>query len=408
MSTSTATRAPDHPALRLTRADLAAAWPGWAAARLLTGAALLATRLYLHAAREHDPLVLTRAHQGLMSWDGAWYRAIALHGYGGVPREGLRFFPLYPALSRLVALAAWPAGPYARSLAVTAGLLLLANGLALVAGALLHGLVEAHTGDTVLARRATWCLAVAPPAFVMVMAYSEALAIVLAIAAVACLRARRWWWAAAAGAAYGLTRPVGLLLVVPAAIEAVPVVLAVCRTRPVRAARLVGPAAAVAAPAAGTSAFLVYVWLRFGDARLPMRVQSAPHLRGPYADPVAVWGHSMWHLVTGDLGSQLHYPWVAAFGAVLVLGAHRLHRARRPGTGGWPAAWTAWAVVTYVSALSAYNLNSMERYLFGAFPVVAMAASLARSRRAARAGTVVLAALMAGYAAAAFSSQYVP
>src|SRR4051794_41945278 len=39
-------------------------------------------------------------HTGLLGADAAWYRDIARAGYGGLPAEGLRFFPLFPLLGR--------------------------------------------------------------------------------------------------------------------------------------------------------------------------------------------------------------------------------------------------------------------------------------------------------------------
>ena len=99
-------------------------------------------------------------------------------------------------------------------------LLIVANASALALGALLHRLVIVETGDRALARRAAWLIALVPPAVVLVMGYAEATAIALAVAAFLALRTRRWEWAAAAGLLAGLARPLGVLLVVPAALEA--------------------------------------------------------------------------------------------------------------------------------------------------------------------------------------------
>ena len=44
-----------------------------------------------------DPTALG---EGLMAWDGTWYREIAQHGYHALPDEGLRFFPLFPLLGK--------------------------------------------------------------------------------------------------------------------------------------------------------------------------------------------------------------------------------------------------------------------------------------------------------------------
>ena len=84
---------------------------------------------------------------------------------------------------------------------------------------MLYGLVMHERDDPELARRAVWLVYLAPPAFVLVMGYAEATfmtfaALVLLGVAVAALvdRGDRRFLA-------GLTRPVGVLLAVPAAVE---------------------------------------------------------------------------------------------------------------------------------------------------------------------------------------------
>ena len=60
-------------------------------------------------------------------------------------------------------------------------------------------------------RKAVWLLAVAPPAFVLVMGYTEALAGLLAVIVFYGIRSGRWWLAAGAGLLSGLCRPPGAL-----------------------------------------------------------------------------------------------------------------------------------------------------------------------------------------------------
>ena len=54
-----------------------------------------------------------------------------------------------------------------------------------------------------------WCSVIFPAAFVLVLAYAEALMLVATLGAFLCLRRRRWWWAAALGLAAALCRPLG-------------------------------------------------------------------------------------------------------------------------------------------------------------------------------------------------------
>src|SRR5262249_47590690 len=123
-----------------------------------------------------------------------------------------RFFPLVPLVARYLALGV--------TAATGVTLLVFVNLSALALGALLHRLALAETGDRSLARRAAWLVALVPPAFVLRWGYAEATALALAVAAFIALRGRHGGWAAAFGLLAGLARPLGVLLVLPAAIEA--------------------------------------------------------------------------------------------------------------------------------------------------------------------------------------------
>ncbi len=82
-----------------------------------------------------------------------------------------------------------------------------------------------------------------------------------------------------AGFAAGLSRPVGMLLVIPAAIE----VAANWRSLQVRE-RVVGVGAVLAAPA-GAAAYLGWAQEVAGSFLLPLREQLSPSRRGTVADP---------------------------------------------------------------------------------------------------------------------------
>jgi len=366
------------------RQDLAAAAPGWIVAHLVVVASLLLARFLVAHLHVASHLAHVRSHQGLLAWDADWYRRIALHGYAHVPTRSLRFFPAFPLL-------AWP-GVVAGSAGVSALLLVLANGGALVLGALIHRLALEETGDRALARRAAWLVAVLPPAFVMVMGYAEPLAISLAVVAFLAAARGRWWWAAAAALVFGAMRPVGPLLAVPLGVEALRHMRGLDRRAvPARAA-------AVAAAPAGAGLYLAWVALRFGDGMLPYRAQEIKGLRGPPVNPVVVLGHVLGRLAGGDIGKQLHYPWVVLAVIALVAMARR-----------WPLSYSAFALATLAAALASYNLNSIERYLWGCFPFVLVLAEATGSGRAqARVVMVVSTLLLAVYGLATFLGSYVP
>jgi hypothetical protein len=324
--------------------------------------------------------VISAARTGLMSWDADWYRRIADHGYARVSSSGLRFFPLYPVMGRGLSFLFGGHTDWA--------LLLIANAFALLLGALVHALVMLERGDAGLARRAAWLTALAPPAFVLVMGYSEPLFLCLAVAAFIWMRQGRWWWVAGAGLLAGLTRPVGLLLVVPIAIVAVR-----GGARGPIAARL----AAVLAPLAGTAAFLGWVGVRFGDPTLPFRVQNIDGLRGRTVSPLATGAHAVTGLLTGAAGRQLHFLWVVVAVALVVVVFLQ-----------WPLEYGAYAALTVLAGLSAQHLGSFERYAYGAFPLVLAGAGLTRTVRGERVLLLLSGAAMGAYAVAAYVGAYVP
>jgi hypothetical protein len=365
------------------RGDVIAALPAWVVARLVVLASLGLAHLL---ARWFDvgPRRLSRLHEGLLAWDADWYLRIAHDGYGGLPERALRFFPLLPVLARgLSVVFLGHIGP---------ALLVLANVPALALGALIHRLTLDETGDARAAVRAAWLIALVPPAFVLVLGYTEPIALCMAVAGFLALRRRRWWWAAVAFFVAGLTRPVGVILAVPAAVEALR------GWRGASTRERIERLAPVAAPGAGSAVYLGYVWVRFGDPLLPLSVQSIPGLRGSFALPVVTFWKAVAALFTGgDLRNLFHVPWIVVLTALVVVTFRR-----------WPLSFAAFAAVTVVLAASAEFWGSFERYGFGAFPVVLALASITERRWQERAVIVVSGTLMACYATAAFLNSYVP
>jgi hypothetical protein len=368
----------------LTRDDFRAALPGWITARVLVAAALGVAQV------AHTRGHASGAHIGLLVWDGDWYRRIAEHGYarsllpaGPLHYEVLRFFPLYPLLARGLGFVLGGHVDWA--------LVGSANGLALVLGALVHRLCVQETGDRGLAVRAAWLTALLPPGFVLVMGYSEPLALCLAVGMFLLLRGRSWWWAAALGMLAGLARPVGLLLVVPAAIEAA------------RGLRSAGPReqlarlAAVVSPMVGAAIFLAWVGARFGSVTLPLRVQQIPGLRGRTVNPIVVVVRAAAHVGRGQLGRDLH--WATA---VVLVGLVALCWLR------WPAAYAAFATASVAVALAAQYLGSLERYGYDAFPLVLTVAGLTASERVDRTVVALSAGCFVALGSLAFLGLYVP
>lgn len=361
------------------RPDLRAALPPWVAARVAVLGSLALTHLLARRMGTLPTFAQRHLHEGILGWDAVRYQQIAEFGYHALPEVELRFFPLVPALTKAVGTVL--GGRY------DLALLLVANVSALLLGVLVHRLAVHETGDVALGRRAVWFLAFSPAAFVLVWGYSEAVAGVFVAAGFLSLRRERWWSAALVGFLGGLARPVGLLMVVPAAVEA-----ARRRHQP-----LAPRVAAVLAPLAGCSAYLLWVGNRFGDALLPFRVQQRENFRGEFVNPLRV----LWKAADAALdgrweGNALHLPWVVV-AAVLVVALRKL-----------PLSYGLYALATLVLAAGTARLGSFERYAFGAVPMTLAAATVFRTEEGARAALVVGAAAMTTYCTLALLGAYVP
>jgi hypothetical protein len=329
-----------------------------------------------------------RPSSGLIGWDAVWYVRIVKSGYGHLPWESMRFFPLLPLL-----------GTALRPLLGARGAVLaVVNVAALVAGVLLVRLARVERGDDALASRAGWLLALLPPAFVFAMGYAEALFVCLSIATFIALRTRRFGWAAAAGLLAGLSRPLGVLLVLPAAIEAWRRDNNGNHDGPSRRGHAIARVAAAVAPAVGMAAYLGWSLVAFGDALRPVSVQQAFDRRGGFENPVGRLVEAGRQLAGGaDLGSGLHLPWAVGFVVLLVVVFRR-----------WPASYGVFAAAILVAALSAHNLDSLERYGLSAFPLVLALADVSRPRWAETAVIALCGAGLVTYATLAFLGAYVP
>lgn len=362
--------------------DLRAALPAWLAARAVVLGSLALTHLLARRLGTLPTFAERHLHEGILGWDAVRYRQIAEFGYEALPEIELRFFPLVPLLTR--ALGVVLGGRY------DIALLVVANVSALALGAVVHRLALHETGDAALAARAVWFTAFAPAAFVLVWGYSEAVAGTLVAAGFLALRRKRWWWAAAFGLLGGLARPVGLLMVVPAVVEA-------ARARRDREA-LVAKVAAVVAPVAGCVAYLAWVGNRFGDFFLPFEVQQRPNFRGDFVNPLRILYNATTAALDGRWeGNALHLPWVVVAGALVVVAVRR-----------WPLSYGLYAAAAFVLAVGAPRLGSFARYAFGAVPLTLAAATAFRTEAGARAALVVGAGAMTIYCTLALLGAYVP
>ncbi len=364
------------------RRDLRVAAVPWVLARVVVvGALALSRHLFDEFGAPPRPVALG---QGLFAWDGAFYRAIAEHGYRAVGHGSLRFFPLVPLLSRGLG---WVLFDH-----TAAALLVIANASALAFGGLLHRLALRETGDDSLARRAAWFAALFPAAAVLVMGYAEATAMMLGVVVFLGLRSRRFGWAAGAGFLAGLCRPVGVLLVIPAAVEAAR------GWRDASGRERVSRVGAVVAPVAGAVVYLAWVGAEFGDFWKPLSLQNRATLRGGFQDPFTRTIDAFGDLFGGDrFGSGLHVVWAGVFVALLVVLVRR-----------FPASYSLYGAATLLLGLSAHNLDSFERYAMSTFPFLLALASVTDRDEVERGAYVLAASGLAGYAILAFTGVLGP
>lgn len=307
-------------------------------------------------------------------WDGQWYQQIAEQGYpDGLPRTDVgrvdynswAFFPLFPALVRAVMVTGLPfvvAATVVNLIAAAAAVLVLHR---------LFALRGPHTPPAprwlVLLAVAVW--AVLPPAPVLQVAYTEALAALLLAGSLLLLVRRRYLWAVPVVLALGLTRAVAAPLFLVVVWHAVQRwrdrdVDPLTRQHVVRLSVLAG--------ATGLSAAL---W--------PAIVGVATGVPDAFFQTQAVWGQRpakglflpwlAWAWAGAGVAGVLALLGVVTLWVALVLGRH----------GRWLSTeLRVWAIVYPVYLLAVVRpITSMWRFLLLDFPVAAVLASvLARGR----------------------------
>lgn len=355
-----------------TRTILAA----WAASRVLVLLAAAAAESFLPRNPRLVPGSGGPILTSLTSWDGWWYLGIARSGYHPAPISGqyhdYAFFPLYPALVRVLSLAT-PA--FDGLIAV-----LLSNVLFLVALWLLYRLT-AHVLDE---ERALWScvlLALFPFSWVFSMAYGESLFLALSLASLLAAERGRAGWAAVLASLAGLTRLPGVLLIVP---------LALILWRRVQDRR--------------TLAWLVLVPM--GAALFALYVGHLTGNLGAYEAAQSAWGRSGAGAAAAggeSLGAHLT-PLLASFLVTLLVYVFLLVYLRPDRI---PLAYALVPILTLASVFASGDLESVGRYGMVAFPFVWILAGR-RSSWFRKAWPAVSSVLFLATAGAALSGHITP
>ncbi len=311
-------------------------------------ATVIAQRPGVHVAESTNPLLAVWGR-----WDAVHYLDIAQRGYYGTD---MAFFPLYPALIRLVG------GAIGNDLI---GGLLVSNGALFFGLLFFYKLVE-HQYTRSVARRAIFYVSIFPTAVFFSAVYTESLFFALTVASFYYIREHRWLTAGILGAFAALTRVEGVLLIVPYAIEAFAATGNGRAWRPAlatpgRVLRLVGGGLFIPL---GLVAYMATLWVLRGDPLYFSHVQAHwdRHLAPPWvsllhADRTIAHG-LRGHAPSLVAGQAIEIGFTLLMVGILIGGLRRL----RP-------SFSAYMALSIVVPMSTSSLMSMPRFALVLFPM---------------------------------------
>ncbi|MFF4730239.1 hypothetical protein ACFY3M_33895 [Streptomyces mirabilis] len=333
--------------------------------------------------RKKDPRFGGGAHAWdvLATWDGWWYQQIAAHGYhpalvpvpgagGLITIEGnsAAFFPLYPALMRLVSSCT--------GLDLFGAGLLVSVAASFVAALAIHA-VTARIGGRRAGLAAAGLWAVWPGSGMEWSGYSESLYVALAAWACYAVMRHHWITAAILTCATGLTRPTATALIAALTVAAL---LAVLRQRREvrrwgdapgpdgkrRRVKVLRPLLAVAIAPLGLFGYLGWVGYRMGDYSGYFKLQE-----GAWAHTFDYGKHTLdvfTSLPVGHFDYLFAYPYEDLIGVgtvLLALIVLPLLLRLRP-----PAVLVVHTLLTIALVLGSQQIfGNISRYLLPAFPL---------------------------------------
>jgi hypothetical protein len=336
---------------------------------LATRLALLLLAVIEHAIR-HVPVIYE-----LANWDGRWFRALAVTGYPAHVAHAqttLGFFPLYPALMRLLGGANYTG-------VTVAGLIISALG-GLVATLLVQELATGWWGESA-GRRAALLYSLFPGSVVFSMVYSEGLLLPLAAGCILALERRRWLLAGVLAGAATALEPDALAIVPVCAVAAA---LAVHRRREWRA--LLAPVLSLT----GAAGFAAYLWAHTGT---PLANYYAQHYGWGEKSDVFALVHQARSLADEVSFAHFNHPTInlnlvaGLAGAVFLAAGVVLLVRRGRGISVEAAVWTA--AVGLLTVTSEF-VPPNPRLLITAFPVVVVFARVRRPRLAIALNAILL------------------
>jgi hypothetical protein len=389
--------------------------PGWlvrraalayvAIAFVLTAVAALAVNL----PDAHDTIVFD-GHDVVGGWcryDCNWYLDIADHGYSYIKgvQSTVAFFPGYPLVAR----------PLARAIDNTPLALIIVTWVAGLATLMLFAYWCARRLERRTALLAVACFAFYPYGWFLYGAgYADAVFLAFAIGAFVLLEADQPLLAGLAGAGAAATRPIGVAVAVGLLLRAIErrggLPARTADQQNTIAAKLGIPArlnlrvlrvrdlGVLLAPA-GLIAWSVWLWTRFDDPFAYSTVQTAwDQAEGPHTWFKIGFGGQLLHGV--DTGYRVGILVQAIVTAVALVAVPFI--ARRFGAA--YGAYTFFAVG--LAALATKDFQGMGRYMFGAFPLFALAGALLAERPRSRAPVLAAAGTLLVVGAFGFARNW--
>ena len=289
-------------------------------------------------------------------WDAQHYIDIALTGYTYAPGQftNIVFFPFFPLLMRVGAMLAGSMTPAAAALVG-----LVVNNVGLVAGLVYLVKLVGRDLSGGLARRSVVYVLLLPTTLYLSAVYAEGVFFAASVACFYYARRGEWYRSGICGAIAALTRPWGIVLVVPLAIELV-------RQRPA----LRRWPAIMLVPAA-LAVFVAYLWWLFGDPLV-------------YVHASAVWGDRLgvpFEALPGYLNNTLQgfdwpYSWSDLISMAVIVVLAILSWRLLPVT---YAAYATAGVLLLVSGGVAWF--STPRHALAFFPLIVTLAALGERSR---------------------------
>ena len=293
-------------------------------------------------------------------WDTAWYLDIVNHGYSlrgdySAVQSNIAFFPLYPYIVKCLTLLV-PASLRTLGAELLLGAL-VSNVLLLWGLILLHKLVTLSLHDTAIARRTVLYMLVFPTSFFFSSCYSESTFLFLSVASFYAASRQAWGRAAVLGGLLGLTRPLGVLILIP-------LVWMYLGARDWKLRKIGWEVGAFLLVPAGPIIYSLSIYHLTGDLLAPAKVQAA-------------WGRYTalpWQTIASPVGLNL---FVTPVERVLVVGFILLGLLSLVLL---PKSYGVYAFALMLPPLFTGTLTSVARYYLPVFPVFIVLAILGKWR----------------------------